>query len=240
MKPVVVFPVYDRTHYVGPALESWRAVRGITGAHMIHRLEPGHPEMEDLVRRGRPDCGGDVIVNATQLGNDQNMKAAVTSGFETGTDFVIAAEDDVLVSEDLLEYMAAMRDFYAGDKSVLAVTAFQEFTPGPLNEVRKAEWFWGGACWGMWRDRWDQVKDSWPPSGGGYDGYLWGVCQSRHLVTIQPLATRCKNIGEFGVNTDGTGFAEVWESQQFTPHIPRQGQWRETGGVFSPFGERIG
>ena len=93
----------------------------------------------------------------------------------------------------------AMAAFYAGDQSVLAVTAWQDAAPGPLDEVRRVEWFWGGACWGMWRDRWDHVKDNWPPSGGGYDGYLWGVCQSQHQVTIQPLATRCKNIGEFGV-----------------------------------------
>ena len=217
-------------------------MRGIEDAYIVYRAEPGHLDMVDLVTRERPQTAAEIVVNGVQLGNDQNMKAAVETAFATGTDFVIAAEDDVLVSEDLLEYMMAMAAFYAGDPSVLAVTAWQDAAPGPLNEVRRVEWFWGGACWGMWRDRWDQVKDDWPPSGGGYDGYLWGVCQSRHLVTIQPLATRCKNIGEFGVNTDGRkeAFADVWDAQQFAPGIPRQDDYQELPGVWNPFGERIG
>jgi hypothetical protein len=97
--------------------------------------------------------------------------------------------------------------------------------------VRRAQWFWGGACWGIWRDRWERVRDGWPPSGGGYDGYLWDACRSRNLVTIQPMATRCKNIGEYGVNTQG-GFGPVWEAQQFTPDLPPQAGWREREGTW--------
>ncbi len=228
MKPVFAFPVYDRTHYVGPALESWRNVRGIEDAYIIHRLEPGYPDMAELVHRQRPEADGEIIINDSQLGNDANMKAAVTSGFATGTAFVIAAEDDVLVSRDLLEYMLAMAGRYAADKSVLAITAWQDGPPGPLDEVRRTEWFYGGACWGMWRDRWDEVKDCWPPSGTGYDGYLWELAQATGRRCIQPAATRCKNIGEYGVNTRGEGFQAVWDRQQFTPDIPPQ-SYREQG-----------
>lgn len=232
MKPIIAVPVYNRPHYVGPALESWANVRGIEGAHMIYRCEPGFPEMVDLLGLF-PEA--EVVVNEHQLGNDQNMKAAVETAFATGAEFVIAAEDDVLVSADLLEFMAAMRDRYADDQQVLAVTAWQDQPPGPLDEVRRSEWFWGGACWGMWRDRWEQVSGDWPPSGSGYDGYLWGVCRSQNRVTIQPMATRCKNIGEYGVNTQG-GFEPVWEAQQFTPDLPAQSSWREREGVWRPDG----
>jgi GNT-I family len=236
VRPVVVVPVCDRTHYVARTLESWRAVRGIGDAYTVHRCEPGFPEMAELAAAGRPECDGELVINETRLGNDQNMKAAVDAGFATGADFVIAAEDDVLVSADLLEYMTAMAGRYAQDTSVLAVTAFQDQAPGPLDEVRRAEWFWGGACWGMWRDRWETVRDDWPPSGGGYDGYLWRLARSRQMVTIQPLATRCMNIGEFGLNTHGEacGFADVWERQRFTPDLPPQSSWRERGGVWRP------
>lgn len=236
MKPVLAFPVYNRPHYSAPVLESWRDVRGIEDTYMVYRLEPGYPDMVELVSRERPKAAGEVIVNEHQLGNDQNMRAAVETGFATGTEFVIAAEDDVLVSADLLEYMLAIRDRYADDQQVLAVTAWQDQPPGPLDEVRRAGWFWGGACWGMWRDRWDEVKDGWPPSGSGYDSHLWGVCRAQSRVTIQPMATRCKNIGEYGVNTQG-GFEPTWEAQQFTPDIPPQSSWRERGGgIWRPDG----
>lgn len=221
MKPVLAFPVYNRPHYSSPVLESWRDVRGIEDTYMIYRLEPGHPDMVDLVARERPEAAGLVTVNEQRLGNDQNMLAAVTDGFATGADFVIAAEDDVVVSHDLLEYMLAMRDRYADDKSVLAITAWQGGVPGPLDEVCRTPWFYGGACWGMWRDRWDQVEGGWPPSGTGYDGYLWRLAQASGRHVIQPAATRCKNIGEYGVNTNG-GFEATWGTQQFTPHIPSQ------------------
>ena len=223
MKPVLAFPVYNRPHYTVPVLESWRDVRGIEDTYMIYRLEPGYPDMVELVASERPPAAGEVIVNDERLGNDQNMRAAVESAFATGTDFVIAAEDDVLVSHDLLEYMLAMRDRYAADGSVLAITAWQESPPGPLGEVQRTPWFFGGACWGMWRDRWDMVKGGWPPSGNGYDGYLWRLAQAGGLSVIQPAATRCKNIGEFGVNSVGAcGFESTWKSQQFTPGIPPQ------------------
>ena len=123
---------------------------------MIFRCEPGYPEVADLVRRERPPAEGTVTVNDGRLGNDQNMRAAVEDGFATGADFVIAAEDDVLVAADLLEYMLAMAARYAADKSVLAVTAWQGKAAGPLDEVQRIGWFYGGACWGMWRDWWDE------------------------------------------------------------------------------------
>lgn len=224
MKPVVVVPVCDRVRYVSQTLESWRAVRGITDAIVIHRLEPGFPDMEDLVRRERPWADGGFFLNQARLGNDQNMKAAVETGFATGADFVIAAEDDVLVAADLLEYMLWAAGHYADDKAILAITAFQGDGRGPLDQVQRTVWFYGGACWGMWRDRWDEVKDAWPPSGTGYDGYLWKLAQSTGRHCIQPSATRCKNIGEYGVNTRGEagGFADVWARQQFTADIAPQ------------------
>jgi len=228
VKPVCVFPVYNRPHYLAPVLRSWRGVRGIGGARMVYRCEPGYPEVADMVRRDRPAADGTVVINASQLGNDQNMLAALTDGFATGARFVIAAEDDVLVASDLLEYMGAMAGRYDGDKSVLAVTAWQGDPPGPLDEVRRQEWFFGGACWGMWRDRWDEVKDGWPPSGTGYDGYLWRLCQATGRTCVQPMATRCKNVGEYGVNTrgDARSFRDVWNAQQFTADIPPQ-RYRE-------------
>ena len=221
MKPVLAFPVYNRPHYLAPVLESWRGVRGIEDTYMIYRCEPGYPDVVDLVNRERPRAEGNVVVNDRQLGNDANMLAAVTDGFATGAEFVIAAEDDVLVAADLLEYMAAMAARYAGDKSVLAVTAWQDEPPGPLDEVRRRGWFFGGAAWGIWRDRWEEIRHGWPPSGVGYDGYLFGLCQATSRVSIQPMATRCKNIGEIGVCTNGS-FQAVWDAQQFTPDIPPQ------------------
>jgi hypothetical protein len=223
MKPVCVFPVFNRPHYLARVLESWRAVRGIRNARMIYRCEPGHPEVFDLVWRGWAGAA-EVTINDRQLGNDANMLAAVTDGFATGARFVIAAEDDVLVARDILEYMAAMAARYEDDKSVLAVTAWQAGPPGSLDEVRRQEWFFGGACWGMWRDRWDEVQGGWPPSGTGYDGYLWRLAQATGRSVIQPMATRCKNIGEYGVNTRGDpgSFQAVWDTQQFTPDIPPQ------------------
>lgn len=224
MKPVLAFPVYNRPQYTVPVLASWRDVRGIGDAHLIYRLEPGYPDMADLVSREHPDSTGALTVNEHQLGNDQNMKAAVAEAFATGAEFVIAAEDDVVVAADLLEYMTAMAARYADDKSVLAITAWQGESPGPLDEVQRTEWFYGGACWGMWRDRWDEVSPGWPPSGSGYDGYLWRLAQATGRQIIQPLATRCKNIGEYGVNTTGdyASFGAVWKSQQFTADIPPQ------------------
>lgn len=221
MNLALAFPVYNRPHYLSQVLKSWQGVRGADDVVAVYRHEPGVPEVEELVREEFPFGAGGIYVNDFRLGNDRNMLAAVSTAFETGADFVVAAEDDVLVSADLLEYMAAMADRYADDKSVLAVTAWQDQAPGPLDEVQRAGHFWGGACWGMWGDRFEGLRAGWPPSGFGYDRYLWENCHSTGRVTIQPLATRCRNIGETGVG--GTwSFQSVWDTQRFTADIPPQ------------------
>lgn len=237
MNLAVAMPVCNRPHYLSPVLESWRDVRGISDVPMFFRCEPGYPDMPPLVRRERPAGPGEVVVNGECLGNDQNMKAAITSAFAGGADFVAAAEDDVMVSADLLEYMTWAAGAYTADRQVLAVCTHQDAPPGPLDEVRRTAWFWGGSCWGMWRDRWNEVSPGWPPSGSGYDGYLWPLVQAGR-VCIQPLATRCKNIGEIGVNTRGDSFQAAWDRQQFTPDVPPQ-SYRELAGLYGPDGRQI-
>ena len=144
MNLAVAMPVCNRPHYLSPVLESWRDVRGISDVPMFFRCEPGYPDMPPLVRRERPAGPGEVVVNGECLGNDQNMKAAITSAFADGAEFVVAAEDDVMVSADLLEYMTWAAGAYAADRQVLAVCTHQDAPPGPLDEVRRTAWFWGG------------------------------------------------------------------------------------------------
>jgi GNT-I family len=223
---VVVFTTNDRPHYMARVLESWRHVRGIEAARLIFSCEP-HPPMVDLLKT--VDFAETLIsVNHAQLGVETNPYKAEMLGFTVpGTDFVIQAEEDALVTTDLLEYMAWARDTYAADESVQAVCAYQNTQRGPLDTVFRREWFC--ACvWGTWRDRWEAMKDTWPagpiPGGGSWDWWMINhVMKPAGRVVIEPCQSRSKNIGVAGVHGTHEAHMEAeWARQQFVADIPPQ------------------
>ena len=239
MKPVVVMTAWDRPHYMATVLASWERVRGIEDALLIFQCEP-HPPMTDLIRAGAGFAGETVVrVNPRRLGCEANTGRALAAGFETGADFVVLGEDDGIVTADLLEYMAWAAERYRDDGDVFAVCTFQDAPPGNYCDVRRTDWFFP-PVWGIWRDGWEALKDSWPQ--GQYEGHSWDWWMITRMRAagqhvIQPMATRSQQIGEWGTYQRGS-LQEVWDKQQFTADVPVQA-YRELPGVWTSGGERI-
>ena len=175
---VVVFPVHDRPRYLRRALASWRAARGCEQARFVFAAEPS-PVLDEVLAvigwfgRTLPPGSVTAEVNETVRGVDGNPRHAFERGFETAR-FVIQAEDDDLVSADVLEYFAWCDGVFRRDPAVLAACAFN-----PGGSRRPGAVFLDGefrptVC-GLWADRWAGISAWALPPGAGWDNYIQQV-----------------------------------------------------------------
>lgn len=234
-------PVYSRR-----MAESLAACRGIEKCHVIARIEPSEFSDEIIESLGKiPSHGITIIENRERFGCGENTYECLRSGFTQGSrphrldDFVIHVEDDVLLARDALEFFAWARDHYAGDQSVLNVTAWQNLQSRHHqemhHEVVRDPWFspWG---WGTWRDRWLTISDQW-------ESNPWDVNINERVrqgrVQICPTLSRAQNIGaEAGTYCPGPEWhAEHQHCRLWSEELPEQfGMWHEREGV--PLGSR--
>jgi hypothetical protein len=214
---IIAMTVNNRPRYLKETLESWSRVRGVGEHLMLFSCEPGCDEATDLCRAA--DFAPGVIArNGRRLGVLANPWAAFDRAFCVSADapvlgdFAVLAEDDMIVSADVLEWFTWCQR-YRDDPGVLAVTAYQRLErPGGLSGAGDAEWDYHGAhfwVWGTWRDRWETVlRDDWDftyaENGGGplQRGWDWRIRNlyvlGRGMRVIAPSLSRVQHIGRNG------------------------------------------
>jgi hypothetical protein len=216
MKKALFLTAFNRPSYLQQTLESWLTVRGIEDWRVVFMIEPSHVtgkvveicerfiEMRDLK-------DAEVCVNPQVYGVLHHPWV----GFERllmmhGYDFAVRAEDDLLVSSDVLEYFDWAASEYKGDADVAAVQAYTDGS-GPEDGVARVPRFnpW---VWGTWRDRWHAfIGPTWDHDYSTYNGYPgnqsgwdWNLDTRLYplhgLRSVAPLASRVDNIGVHGVH----------------------------------------
>lgn len=234
MRQVVVFTAHKRQDYLRKSLESWGRARGIENAVLDFHIEPSEEfgAVCEVIYHQVARQAGELTLhpNPALLGVQRNPYQALYCGFSsywhehTGgpRDFVILAEDDFVVSDDVLEYFAwAQREYYH-DPRALAVSATQFDRQGDINEALLIKG-WTGWVWGTWRDRWENIlKPDWTFAyeHGGWD---WRIikhwCGVRGYGTVTPAVSRSQHIGQYGgVHTNPDTFRDH-QSRCFEPLI---------------------
>lgn len=167
--------------------------------------------------------------------------AANTAFAEPVVDFTVFGEEDVLVSDDVLEYFNWARDVFRDRDDVLAVCAHSVGGQGwdkhaPADDANVSQQavlvlpYYNAWCWGTWRDRWQKILEpewDWSGTSGGFDdsGYDWNI-QSRILPRhrmncVVPAASRSQNIGRHeGVYSTEASFSFA-EAASFREHRPK-------------------
>jgi hypothetical protein len=226
-----------RPYYLERALGSWSEARGTSGLSLF-AVKLGQSEREiqqrDLIRRShlRKARGVEVFPDNTP---GRGLHAAIAEGanrvFRTySVSFLVLTEEDVIVSADVLEYMAWARDRFADDKHVIGVCAHSVGGQGwdkhePAEDAAAAQDqarllpYFNAWCWGTWKDRWTNVfQPSWDwdcNSGGPLDsGWDWNIATrlipAVNGLFVVPDASRSQNIGEL------EGWASTKESFAFS------------------------
>lgn len=217
----VMLTAWRRPGYLRKALSSWDAVRHVHDLRAFEVcLDPSdrQDEMENVCR----EFGhlAKLKRNPEKYGVLCNPRESMSYGFTLGAQFCIIADDDMLVSDDVLEYFRWAASEFEDDKSVAAVCAHTP-EPAPAEEDQEGvELLPRYRCWiwSTWRDRWASVllpNFDGDYSSGNPSGYDWNydlrVIPQFGLKCVFPAASRSQNIGKFeGVHASPAEFASTY------------------------------
>lgn len=230
---VIAFTVSGlREKYLRESLSSWGRARGVQDWHFLFSLEPCRhtfPVTEFTQWVHRVFDSAEVEVNDTRLGCLANTRQALRLAFGCGAEFVIVAEEDVRVSDDVLEYFTWARDTYAADEQVVTVCAHAKRTErGGPEQVVRTGWF-NPVIWGTWRDRWEQfIAPGWGPYEGNdqaWDHNLRMQIKEAGRCSIYPVRSRSFHIGQTSTLIPGQLselFYPVSVSESFAEHRESQ------------------
>jgi len=230
---VIAFTVSgQRQKYLREALDSWGQVRGIQDWHLLFALEPcrlNFPVAEFTHWAHRSFASAEVSVADQRLGCLRNTRRAMRLAFAAGAEFAVLAEEDLLVSQDVLEYFGWAREAYGSDEKVAVVCAHSLRTAGggPADVVRSS-WF-NPLVWGTWKDRWeDFINPTWGPFESNlesWDNNLRMQVNSSGREAVFPVYSRSLHIGQTSTLT-GTPLSEYFYrgalSSTFTEARPPQ------------------
>lgn len=203
---VVAFTVSGlREKYLKKALESWAKARGIESVLLLFSCEPQPTfplgEFEGWARRSFARVV--VVQNDKVYGCLNNTRAAFSRAFDHGARLAVMAEEDLVVSAGVLEYLSWAALEYEQDSGVAAVCAHvKESKSKDDSAVVRAPWFNPLVC-GTWRDRWENmIAPTWRAWEEGmhgnqaWDNNLRQVLRHAGKVSIFPARSRVTHIGE--------------------------------------------
>lgn len=223
----VAMTAFSRPEYLTQTLDSWSAVRGDWDLHLA--VDPHQTQDLNVSQAARH--GHDVAVNPHRHGVLSNVWYNLDRAFQDH-EFVVVAEDDVLVAEDIIEMFDWANHEYADDPEILLVNGAQLWwgleEDSQNHVVRRVKRF-SATSWATWRDRWEgTLRDDWDHdySKNGWD---WWV--GRELIrggpwwTIAPSRSRSQHIGVRGAHMRPHMYHES-QSKTFVSD-PDPGRWEE-------------
>lgn len=208
------FTAYDRPDYLRQTLRSWESVRGIQDWHVVFRVEPSERqhEIRDLFQVFAETMmlpSYEIIINEHRLGVLEHPYVGFNELFQR-FNFVVRAEDDLLVSDDILEYFSWAAEEYEHDIDVATINGFSKLSgtdSGVFRQQRFNPWIWG--TWKYVWDRlleptWDHDYSTFNGVPGVESGWDWNI-DTRLLAQngyscIYPRNSRVQNIGLWGVH----------------------------------------
>lgn len=212
----LVLMACDRPDYFRQVVDHWAGVRGLDDWNPWVSLEPSRVQEHMLALAHA--AGFPARLNLHRHGVLHHPWVIMEDVFAGGADFCVIAEDDVLVSDDILEYYEwAAKRFV--DEHVLAVNSaifYETVASTDLNRVVVHDQF-TPMCWGTWASRWRSVlRDTWdhdyssgtpqhPQSGWDWNINLRVIPQGVWQV-VSPVASRSDHIGARGVHTTVVSF----------------------------------
>lgn len=203
----LVFTAYNRPHYLEQSIAYWNQARNLSSWNATFYVEPS-----DFTEMISDKClelqtQTTVRVNPERLGVLVNPWEALNDAFDRGADFVVLAEDDIAVSQDVLEFFEWTSEEYATAKNVLCINAFSALGGEKANQLIRHKNF-SPLVWGIWRSHWEQfLKDTWDKdyssgnadgSEAGWDWNINRILREKDLSVISPLQSRSDHLGEYG------------------------------------------
>ena len=235
MNKAIVFTVFNRFDYLKKTLDSWSQVIGLNKYDFYFKVEPSDQleSVENVIKNfeDKIEKPVKVIVNNRVMGCAANTWFAFDDLFQK-YDFVILAEDDIIVSKDVLEYFDEAESMFREDKSISIISANTKWHTSDPSIVIKEQAF-NGLVWGTWKEDWENYfKDTWDfnySSGNGtQSGWDWNitlrVLPSNNLFSIHPHVSRSQHIGVEGLHCS----EDIFDMTQ-SPSFNNDNVWESLG-----------
>jgi hypothetical protein len=221
MTHALFITAYDRPNYLREVLKSWGMVRGLKGWRVVARIEPGlytqqNYDLFDGFRVGKQHPDFEIVVNPERYGVLHHPWVGFEELFAEH-DFVVRAEDDLRVSDDILEYFSwAAQEFEMVDK----VASVHGFTRREVGDAAASEILprFDPLVWGTWRGfweglfspTWDHDYSTFNGTPGNQSGWDWNINTRLYphfgLHGLFPEASRVDNIGIYGTHSTPENF----------------------------------
>ena len=220
MRKGVFLTAADRPEYFRDTMKSWESVRWHDDWVFNLRIEPT-PKLDQMLEIADSFTAFPITlqVNDTVIGAPTHPKVAFEEMFNTMfRDYVVSVEDDLLVSDDFLEYHRWAASEYQFDPEIATVSSFSANGVDSSLVYRQSGFIsWG---FGTWWDRWeDYISPTWDGNYSTYEmypgdrsGWDWNlnlrVLPSLGKQTIFPDVSRIQNIGVHGVHGTAENFLQ--------------------------------
>lgn len=229
----------DRVEYLKQALESWSKVRKLNQFNFVFNVEPSEKfeEIKNIIMDffEKTEITGSIKMNNRVMGCATNTWFSFDNLFKE-YDFVILAEDDILVSKDILEYFMLLEEKYKYSQEVAIISANTKWhTNNPSLIVR--EQAFNGLIWGTWKDKWETYfKNTWDFNyssglGSGPSGWDWNITLRilplNNLFSIHPHVSRSQHIGIDGLHCT----PEIFDLTQ-SPSFNEDNKWEDLVEVY--------
>ena len=233
MKRELVFTAFNRPYYLTQTVASWNGVRNLKQWNATFFIEPSDRQVEVSNIAMNLNTTVTAIVNPEVQGVLVNPWNALNHAFEVNeADFVVLAEDDVIVSQDTLEMFEWTSEEYSTAKNMLCVNAFSQLGGPKANQLIRSQKF-SPLIWGVWRRQWfDYLRDTWDkdystgkPDGSeaGWDWNINRILVTENLNVLQPLQSRSDHIGKH----EGTHMTpELFETSRGVDFVQTRGRQR--------------
>ena len=242
---VIVMTGWRRPHYFARVVQNLEKCRGITDYKVLAFLDGGYPraqaEMAEVLAASSLHCK--TVCHRHNLSVNRNTFIAFEAGFDSGADWVILIEDDILPTADFLVYMEQALDGFAEYSDICSVGGYHPTEPiapspdrpgagildlwrrhfaVPFLPARRAtavalwEWFnpWGV---GLWRRSWEgYVRDGWWGRAASWDVNINLYSRGKRLSAF-PMMSRTQNIG-LEAGWSRLGEADYY-AEQFTENL---------------------
>jgi len=209
MRRDLVFTAYNRPEYLQQTISSWNNVRNLKQWNATFYIEPSNQQAVVAEIAMALDTTVTTKINPEKLGVLINPWNALNEAFESGADFVVLAEDDVLVSQDILEMFEWASVEYETSKHVMIINAFSNSAEGKANQITQDPKF-SPLIWGVWRKYWEShLRDTWDKdystgnedgSEAGWDWNINRILADNELNVIRPMHSRSSHIGLYGTH----------------------------------------
>jgi hypothetical protein len=249
MKRSIVLTAYDRPRRLHETLQSLSQVRGLDRWDLYLSIDP-HDDpvvteavlevVDDFRDRHTPDTSRafgsavGLLLQERRLGVLRHPKHVFETLFGSGYDYVLRLEDDMLFTEDLLEYheWASVQFEWDGIGFVESLSAKGAQNVGGPDEVERTEDFGSPLAIGTWPHVWREVlAPTWdsdysthngtPGEQAGWDWNLTRVYPQYGLYGVRPLRDKVFHTGVFGAHST----PEIYELREPLVSVPEPIQY---------------